>query len=38
MFSSDPLDLLERMEWLVNLGPWALRDSLDLMEPRAFQG
>lgn len=38
MFSWDPLDLLDRMELLVNLGPRAPRDSLDLMEPPAFLG
>lgn len=38
MFSWDPLDLLERTELPVNLGPGAPRDSLDLMEPPAVPG
>lgn len=38
MFSWDPLDLLERMDVLVNPGPRAPRDSLELMEPPAFLG
>lgn len=38
MFSMDPLDLLEKMELMVNLDPRAQRDSLDLMEPPAFPG
>ena len=36
MFSLDPLDLLERMDLLVNPVPRALKGSLDLMEPPAI--
>lgn len=36
MFSWDPLDLLERMDPLVNLVPRAPRGSLDLTAPLAF--
>lgn len=37
MFSWDPLDLLERMDLLVNLVPRAPRENLDLMERLVFR-